>query len=316
MAAAIESEKSNEIAGSRIYDAPRELVFRMWIDRDHVAQWWGPKGFRTTIHKMDVRPGGEWNFTMHGPDGRDYPNRIVYREIVEPERISYSHVNGPSFDATATFEELPDGKTRLTLRSVFATAELRQRVVDEFGAVEGMHQTLARLSDVASAVREDEFVIARAFDAPRDLVFRAWTEREHLAQWWGPKGYAMRETSLDLRPGGLFHYVMQMPNGEDMWGRFVFREIDPPRRLVYVNSFSNSRAEVVKPPFHDPWPAEMLTRIDFDARGDKTLVTLRCVPINATDVERQTFRNGHPSMNHGFGGTFDQLAAFVAGSRS
>jgi uncharacterized protein YndB with AHSA1/START domain len=136
-----------EIVATRVFDAPRELVFKMWTEPEHIAQWWGPRGFTTTIHEMDVRPGGVWRFVMHGPDGADYQNKIVYLEIVEPERIVYDHVSGPKFRSTATFEDL-GGKTRLTVRMLFETAALRDKVAKEFGAVEGLDQTIDRLGDL------------------------------------------------------------------------------------------------------------------------------------------------------------------------
>jgi uncharacterized protein YndB with AHSA1/START domain len=307
----VQSETTNEIAMTRVFDVPRELVFRMWSDPEHLAQWWGPKGFRNTIHKFDFRPGGEWNFTMHGPDGRDYANKIIYREIVRPERIAYSHVSGPLFEATATFEE-EGTKTKLTMRAVFATPELRDRVAQEFGAVEGMQQTLARLDDLLANIASEELVITRQFNAPRDVVFRAFTSADQLAQWWGPKGWEMQTCKLDLRPGGRFHYGMRMADGQTMWGRFVFREIDPPRRLVWVNSFSDENGGLTKPPFPMPWPPEIVNHVTFEEHGGKTTVTLRSSPIHATEAERETFSNGHSSMQQGFGGTFDQLDAHLS----
>ena len=100
-----ESLASREIVVTRVFDAPRELVFKMWTDPKHIAQWWGPKGFTSTIHEMDVKPGGVWRFVMHGPDGVDYQNKVVYLEIVKPERIVYSHVSGPQFQMTVTFAD-------------------------------------------------------------------------------------------------------------------------------------------------------------------------------------------------------------------
>src|SRR5687767_15596482 len=99
------TESGREIVGSRVFDAPRELVFKMWTDPKHVPNWWGPNGFLITTYEMDVRPGGAWRFVMHGPDGTDYYNKIVYREVVAPERLAYSHVSGPLFDVVVTFEE-------------------------------------------------------------------------------------------------------------------------------------------------------------------------------------------------------------------
>src|SRR3954471_1602991 len=83
-----------EIAATRIFDAPRELVFWMWADPNHIGQWWGPKGFTTTTFSMDFKPGGVWRYVMTGPDGRDYQNRITFSEIVENERIVFKHGGG------------------------------------------------------------------------------------------------------------------------------------------------------------------------------------------------------------------------------
>jgi uncharacterized protein YndB with AHSA1/START domain len=136
------------------FDASPDIVFDAWTDPKHIVQWWGPNGFRTTIYKMDVRPGGEWQFIMHGPDGVDYDNKSVYIEIVKPERLVSSHVSTPKFRATVTFEE-QDGKTNLTMRMVFETAAERERVVKVFGAIEGAIQTLGRLKDyLANAMKE------------------------------------------------------------------------------------------------------------------------------------------------------------------
>ena len=142
---AVAIDEARQIVGSRLFDAPRALVWKVWSDPKHIAQWWGPNGFTNTIEKMDFRPGGGWILVMHGPDGTDYKNRFVYREIVEPERIAYSHLTGPLFEALAVFEE-EGGKTRVTVSMTFESAELRNRVAEEFGAVEGLHQTLGRMA--------------------------------------------------------------------------------------------------------------------------------------------------------------------------
>jgi uncharacterized protein YndB with AHSA1/START domain len=137
--------------GTRILDAPRALVFEMWTDPRHLAQWWGPNGFTTTTSAFDMRPGGVWHFVIHGPDGRDYENRITFEEVVRPERIVYRHGGGGDvepvqFRTTVTFEDL-GGKTRLTMRGQFPSAAERDRVIREYGADTGLVQTLARLAD-------------------------------------------------------------------------------------------------------------------------------------------------------------------------
>jgi uncharacterized protein YndB with AHSA1/START domain len=147
----VTSTTDRGIVATRVLDALRELVFEMWTDPERVAPWWGPKGFTITTHDMDVRPGGEWRFVMHGPDGVDYQNKIVYIEIAKPERLVYSHVSGPPFEATAIFTER-GGKTELTVRMVFESATLRDQVAREFGAVEGLQQTLERLGELLAKI--------------------------------------------------------------------------------------------------------------------------------------------------------------------
>jgi len=302
--------EAREIVATRVFDAPRDLVFRMWTDPVHIAQWWGPKGFTNTIYKMDVRPGGVWEFVMHGPDGVDYKNRIVYDEIVRPQRLAYTHVSGPIFKATVDFTDQGE-KTAVRVRMVFESAEVRDRVATEFGAVEGLHQTLSRLGDVLSTADSAEFVITRVFDAPRDVVFRMWTEAEHLVKWFGPKEMPLFACTTDLRPGGVMHYGIRMPNGDEMWGRWVFREVVPPERLSFVMSFSDKEGGVTRHPFAPGWPLETLSILTFMELDGKTTVTLQGVPINASDEERTTFEQGQPSMQIGWTGTLDKLDEYL-----
>jgi uncharacterized protein YndB with AHSA1/START domain len=150
------------------------------------------------------------------------------------------------------------------------------------------------------------------YDAPVGAVWRAWSEREGLMQWFGPKGVTIPQATLDFRPGGTFHYVMKRPDGEEMWGKFVYREIIPERRIVWVNSFSNERGEVTRAPFKDDWPREMLSTATFAEHEGRTTLTIQWTPINATEAERRTFEVGRESMRMGWGGTFEQLAEYLA----
>jgi uncharacterized protein YndB with AHSA1/START domain len=155
----LDAEADRTIVTTRVFDAPRELVFAAWTDPQHLAQWWGPDGFTTTTRSIDVRPGGVWRFVMHGPDGRDYENRITWYEIVRPERLVYSHDDGEdeavepiAFHTTVTFEDI-GGKTRLTMHALFPSAAARDRVAREYGAVEGAQQHLARLAAHLTTMR-------------------------------------------------------------------------------------------------------------------------------------------------------------------
>jgi uncharacterized protein YndB with AHSA1/START domain len=136
---------------TRVLNAPRELVFKMWTDPEHVPRWWGPRGFTTTTYTMDVTPGGVWRFCMHGPDGRDFQNKITSLEVVKPERLVYRHGGDKdcepvNFEVTVTFEDQGD-KTRLTMRMILPSANARDYVVKTYGAIEGGKQTLDRLEE-------------------------------------------------------------------------------------------------------------------------------------------------------------------------
>lgn len=157
-----------------------------------------------------------------------------------------------------------------------------------------------------------EFSISRTFDAPRDRVWSAWSQADHLAHWWGPKGTTIRVAKLDFKPNGVFHYAMGLPTGSEMWGLFQYREITPSTAFVFINSFSDADGNITRAPFSPTWPLEVLNHVTFDEHDGKTTVTLRGGPIHANSDELQTFKMGHASMTMGFTGTMDQLAAYLA----
>jgi uncharacterized protein YndB with AHSA1/START domain len=318
----VETADAREIVITRIFDAPRELVWEAMTDPRQVVHWWGPRGFTTTIEVMDVRPGGEWRHVMRGPDGTEYPNRSVFKEVVKPERIVYGHSGerkggpGVNFVSNWTFEVVEAGKTKVTIRMVFPTAPERDFVVKEFGAIEGGKQTLERLGEHLQRQAADgqEFVIKRVFAARRETVWKAWTERDRLVQWFGPKGFKITTANLDLRPGGTFHYCLRSPDGHELWGKFVYREIVAPERIVLVNSFSDAAGGLTRHPKSPTWPLEMLSATTFTEQDGKTTMTLKWSPLNATEEECKTFAAAHKGMEQGWTGTLDQLTEYLAGS--
>ena len=305
-----------EIVLTREFDAPRELVFRAYTEPQHMQRWWGPRGFTITTRIADMHPGGTWRFVMHGPDGTDFENRIIWTEIVRPERLEWVHDDGTDSDAqrfnvTVTFVEKA-GKTQVTMRSVFASAEACN-AVKAFGAVELGKQTLECLGEhLATMALEPEFTITRTFDAPRELVWKAFAEADRLARWWGPKGFDITVKKLDFVPGGTFHYVMRNASGMEMWGKFAYWEISAPERIVFINSFSDPQGNIVRGPFSPDLPLEIYNWMTLTEQGGKTTLTLRGAPINATAAERAWHASMYASMRQGFGGTFDQLEAYLA----
>jgi uncharacterized protein YndB with AHSA1/START domain len=171
---------------------------------------------------------------------------------------------------------------------------------------------MAASDDSARPSGERELVITRVFEAPHELVWKAFTEPEQLAHWWGPQGFTMLVHTLDFRPGGVFHYSMRSPDGHVMWGRFVYRDIQAPERMVFVSCFSDEEGNVTRAPFSSTWPLQILNTVTLTESDGETTVTLRGGPIDATEEERETFWKGQESVRQGFAGTFDQLAAYLA----
>ena len=158
-----------------------------------------------------------------------------------------------------------------------------------------------------------EFVLTRVLDAPRKLVWTCFTDPERMKRWWGPKGFKVLHSKMDLRPGGSYHYGMQAPNGSAMWGMFRYREVVPLERIVFVNFFSDEAGGITRHPMAPTWPLELLSTFTFEDEADgKTKFTIRWSPLNATEEEQKTFDAGFDSMRMGWGGTMEQLEAYLA----
>jgi uncharacterized protein YndB with AHSA1/START domain len=155
------------------------------------------------------------------------------------------------------------------------------------------------------------FVIARKFPASPEALFAAWTEEERLKQWFGPAGFPIPVARLNLVPGGTFHYCMRAANGTEMWGKWTFREIVAPERIVFVNTFSNKHGNLMHHPFVPGWPLEMLSTVIFEPATGGTLLTIRWIPIHASEPEHITFENTYEGLVQAWTGTLNQLATYL-----
>lgn len=307
------ASSDREIVTTRRLRAPRELVWRAWTDPGHLAQWWGPRGFRITTRSLDLREGGTWDFVMHGPDGKDYVNHIVFRELCAPERVVYDHVSGPTFRVTATFKQDADAEyTRLTMRAVFDSEQGYRTAVHDFGAVEGAQQTTERLQELLARQAVAPFVHQRTVAAPRDLVWRVWTDPEHLLRWSLPSGAKVRPLQARIARGGMLHSAVEGPDGKTMWSKWVFREVTSPERLVFVNSFSDAEAKSIRHPLSAEWPLELLTTVQFAEVAGGTQITIEWVPLDAAPAECVVFDAARPSMSGGWNGMLDRLDTYVS----
>jgi uncharacterized protein YndB with AHSA1/START domain len=240
MTTKIEDTSDREIIISRVVNARRELVWDAMTRPEHVMKWWGPNGFTTTIEEMDVRVGGRWKHIMHGPDGTDYPNESVFTEVVRPERIVYAHSGGRkggsiiSKDFVWLFEEIGKGKTRVTIHQTYSSAADRDKVVREFGAIEGGKQTLARLNYFVGG---EPVVIERTFAAAIETVWKALTEPDHMKKWYFPMIEAFKpevgfETTVIVR-----HDNKEIPH---LW---KVTEVVVGKKIAYTWKYADSEGD-------------------------------------------------------------------------
>lgn len=162
---------------------------------------------------------------------------------------------------------------------------------------------------------EAALVLSREFDAPRELVYKVWTDPEHFGKWWGPKGFSLDVARMDVQPGGMFLGSQRSPEGHVMWGKFVYQEVSPPEKLVFIQSFSDEEGNTVRAPFDPNWPLAIINILTLTEENGKTLLTLEGGPYQATEEERAAFDRMSPMVKQGFGGTFDQLAEYLASQR-
>jgi len=169
--------------------------------------------------------------------------------------------------------------------------------------------------------KSTDFVITRVFDAPREVLWKCFTEPERMKEWFGPKGSVVVASKMDLRVGGTYHGAMRAANGTVAWAKFVYREIVAPQRLVWVHSFSDEAGGLTRHPMAPTWPLQMLTTVTFEdapggERSGKTKLTLRWSPLDASAEEQAAFDAAHDSMRGGWTGSFERLDAYLASARA
>ena len=312
------THSDNEIRIIRVYDVPVAMVWDAWTDLAQVAQWWGPRGFTITTHSKDLRVGGSWVYTMHGPDGVDYPNYTTYHDVVPHARLEYDHgaslADGkPMFHVTVEFHE-ENGHTTLDMRMAFATAE-EAKNARVFIKEAGGNSTWDRLAEYLEeeVSHKQVFVINRSFDAPIDTMFDMWTKPEHFSQWLPPTGFTMEFRRSDIRSGGDAFYAMT--NGSfTMYGRANYLELHRPDRIVYTQCFTDEHENISRHPGAPVWPEKMLTTVQLTEEGAaQTRVTIRWeVTGSATPEEVAAFVAERAGMTKGWTGSFDKLETLLA----
>lgn len=316
----VNNPKPNEIYICRTYDAPVEVVWDAWVDVDKIAQWWGPRGFSLTSHSKDLRPGGTWVYTMHGPDGTDYPNVTVYYEVEPCRKLVYDHgatkETSPLFRVNVLFSE-QDGKTTMEMTMVLATpeqAEATRKMIKKMGGT-ATWDRLAEFLEKENASR-DLFVINHSFNAPVEAVFEMWTKKEHFVKWLPPAGFEMEILEGDIAVDSSIFFRTTDHKETTLFARMAYQTIDCPNRLVYTQSFCDSEGNPGHHPSLPIWPATMLTTVCFASEGaNGTRVTVNWEPYGEASVaEVKAFLNLRSSMTQGWSGSFDKLETLLPAS--
>lgn len=310
--------KSNEIKITRIYNAPVKAVWDAWTDPDQVAKWWGPRGFTITTHSKDLRPGGHWAYTMHGPDGTNWENKTIYHEVVERSRLVYDHGGNddrpPLFRVTATFQDVK-GKTKLEMTMTLPTPEAAQET-KKFIKAAGGNSTWDRLAEYLEkeSTGHETFVINRSFEAPINTVFEMWTNPEHFAKWIPPSGFSMKFLRADIKPGGSTLCMMSDGKGVEFYSRANYLEIHRPDRIVYTQQFCDKDEKPSRHPLAPTWPESMKTTVLLTEEApDETRVTITWEAHGTwTKEELATFVEGRAGMTQGWTGSFDKLEDLLA----
>jgi uncharacterized protein YndB with AHSA1/START domain len=309
--------KSNTISVTRTYDAPLNAVWEAWTNPEEVAQWWGPRGFSLTTHSHDLRTGGHWHYTMHGPDGTNYENTTHYLEVAPRQRMVYDHGGHkdrpPLFRVTALFTERA-GRTQLDMSMMFATPEIADEMrgfIKQAGG-EGTWDRLAEYLGKRLAGKE-QFFVTRSFDVGIERMYEMWTNPEHIARWLPPTGATMRYLRMEPRLGGSSFYAMSMASGGTIYGLIKYVALEKPTRIVYTQNFCDDKERVIRPPFFKDWPETMLTTVELTAEGpERTRVSVRWEPRDATAADIAEFVTQRGSMTMGWTGSFDKLEALLA----
>lgn len=308
--------ENNEIKITRLYDAPVKVVWDAWTDSEQVAQWWGPRGFTITTHSKDLRVGGHWDYTMHGPDGVDYPNKTKYFVVEECSKLVYDHgandTQGPLFRVTVLFSE-EQGKTKMEMTMTLPTAEAAAET-KKFIQKAGGNATWDRLAEYLEkeSSGKEKFIINRSFDVAIDVMFEVWTNPEHLSKWLPPTGFEMKYLKNEIKPGGKTLYLMF--SGEmKMYGRAEYLKVEKPNTIIYTQQFCDENENISRHPMAPIWPETMLTTVKLTAEGPKqTRVTITWEPFGAiTPEELEVFIKFRTSMTQGWTGSFDKLENYL-----
>ncbi|MBC7712220.1 MAG: SRPBCC domain-containing protein [Rhizobacter sp.] len=305
--------KPNEINLIRVYDAPVKLVWDAWTDPKKAAKWWGPRGFTITTHSKDLRPGGHWDYTMHGPDGGDYPNVTKYFEVEKYSRLVYDHGGNkdqdPLFRVTVTFVEV-NGKTTMDMTMAFVD-EARAKEIGKFIKLAGGNSTWDRLGEYLEKEEtgKDKFFINRSFNTSIDVMFDMWTNPEHFTKWLPPSGMTMKFLKADIKTGGTTLFLMTDGADLTIYNKTKYIEVSKPNRIVYTQEFCDEKGNESSPPWEPNWPKVSIISVNLVAEAaDQTRVTVSWdLAPEVSEAEIAAFLKERNGMTGGWNQSFDKL---------
>jgi uncharacterized protein YndB with AHSA1/START domain len=310
-------ENRTALTITRVFDSPRELLWKAWTDPGLCMRWWGPKNFTAPVIRMDLRVGGSSINCMRSPEGQEYWSTGVYREIVPMERIvttdSFADEKGNVVPAshygmpgdwplelliTVTFEDA-GGKTRMVLRHEGLPAGIMSEQTEA-----GWNESFDKLAEIlkignglviTAEPGKQELILTRTVDAPRTAVFKAQTDPALIPQWWGPRRFSTVVDKMDPRPGGMWRFVQRDAEGNVYAFKGVYHEVVSPERIVYTFEFEGTPGHV------------SLESVTFEELGNRTKMTDKVIYQSVEDRD-DMLRSG---MEEGARETMDRFAELV-----
>ena len=313
------TQKRPDLVITRMFSAPREQVWKAWTEPARLRKWWGPKVFTSPVSMIDLRVGGAYLHCMRSPEGKDYWSTGVYREIVPNHRIvatdSFADEKGNVVRAsyygmpgkwplelivTVTFGIHAKG-TRMILRHTgFPSTKLRDLAgtgwSESFDKLAEALRMKGAVTGIEARPGRPEITVTRTFDAPRDLVFRAYTVPDLIERWWGPKRFTTAVDRLDARPGGLWRFINRDAAGKEYAFHGVYHEIAAPGRIVDTFEFEGTPGHV------------SLETLTLEEIGGGTKATVRSV-FQSVEHRDGMLKAG---MEEGIDETMDRLAGLLA----
>ena len=309
-----------EIVVTRKYNAPRELVYKIVTDPKLIPHWWGPRNLTTHVERMEVKPGGQWRFVQHDPQGNIFAFHGVYHEAKAPELLIYTMeweaLPGHVLLDIDRFDE-QDGETICTSRSIFETVEDRDGMLQQ-GMESGTKVVTERIIELLNLLSQpgklqtsmqeqhsdgSSLKITRLFNAPPEKVWQRWMDPGEYMCWAAPKGFTVCDAKIDMHVGGKFLNCMRGPDGKEVWGTGIYKEIIEPNHFVYSDSFADEHGNIVPASYYGmpaDFPLEMEVEVTLENLEGKTRMTLEHCGFPQGEIIEQA--------KQGWNEEFDKLA--------